>query len=65
VRASLTLIRAGAEAPGEHYRRDRLEVGLPGHRGVQGIEAPGRLEQQRRRVAPALAGERDLRAQPL
>ena len=61
----LALIRAGAEAPGEHRRRDRLEVGLAGHRGVQGIEPPGRVEQQRRRVAPAPAGERDLRAQPL
>ena len=61
----LALIRAGAEAPGEHRRRDRLEVGLAGHRGVQGIEPPGRLEQQRRRIAPAPAGEHDLRAQPL
>ena len=61
----LALVRAGAEAPGEHRRRDRLEVGLAGHRGVQRIEPPGRLEQQRRRVAPAPAGEHDLRAQPL
>ena len=61
----LALIRAGAEAPGEHRRRDRLEVGLAGHRGVEGLEPPGRLEQQRRRVAPAPAGEHDLRAQPL
>ena len=61
----LALVRAGAEAPGEHRRRDRLEVGLAGHLGVQGIEPPGRLEQQRRRVAPAPAGEHDLRAQPL
>ena len=61
----LALVRAGAEAAGEHRRRDRLEVGLAGHRGVQRIEPPGRLEQQRRRVAPAPAGEHDLRAQPL
>ncbi len=58
-------IRAGAQAPGEHRRRERLQVGLPGQRGVQRIEPPGRLEQQRRRVAPALARERDLGAQPL
>ena len=61
----LALVRAGAEAPGEHRRRERLEVGLAGHRGVQALEPPGRLEQQRRRVAPAPAGEHDLRAQPL
>ena len=61
----LALIRAGAEAPGEHRRRDRLEVGLAGHRGVQGVEPPGRLEQQRRRVAATPAGEHDLRSQPL
>ena len=61
----LTLIWAGPEATGEHCRGDRLEVGLAGHRGVQGLEPLGRREQQRRRVAPASAGERDLRAQPL
>ena len=51
----LALVRACSEAPGEHRRRDRLEVGLAGHLGVERIEPPGRLEQQRRRVAPAPA----------
>ena len=59
----LALIRAGAEAPGEHRRRDRLEVGLAGHRGVQGIEPPGR-----RRAAAAArrarAGWRTRSARP-
>ena len=61
----LTLVWAGPEATGEHCRGDRLEVGLAGHRGVQGLEPLGCREQQRRRVASASAGERDLRAQPL
>jgi len=59
------LVGPSAEAPGEHRRRECLQVGLPGHRGVEGVQPPGRLEQQRRRVAPALAREHDLRAQPL
>ena len=61
----LALVRTGSEAPGVHRRRDRLEVGLAGHLGVERIEPPGRLQQQRRRVAPAPAPEHDLRAQPL
>ena len=54
-----------AEATGEHRRRDRLEMRLASHRGVERFEAPGGIEQQRRSVAAARAGERDLRAQPL
>ena len=57
--------RLVAEATGEHRRRHRLEMGLASHRGVERFEAPGGIEQQRRSVAAARAGERDLRAQPL
>ena len=38
---------------------------LAGHRGIERLEAPGRIEQQSRSVAAARALERDLRAQPL
>ena len=62
----LALARAAAEPPGVHGRRDRLEIGLAGRAHLaQGVQPPGRLEQQRRRVATAPGGERDLRAQPL
>jgi hypothetical protein len=62
---SLADTRPVAEATGVHRRRQRLEVGLASHRGVERLEAPGSSEQQRRSVAAARAGERDLRAQPL
>ena len=62
---SLADARLVAEATGEHRRRHRLEMGLASHRGVERLEAPGGIEQQRRSVAAARAGERDLRAQPL
>ena len=61
----LTDARLVAEATGEHRRRDRLEMGLASHRGIERFEAPGGMEQQGRSVAAAGAGERDLRAQPL
>ena len=61
----LALARTGPEAPRVHGRRHRLEVGLAGHRGVERVQPPGRLKQQRRRIATAPGGERDLRTQPL
>ena len=54
-----------AEATGEHRCRDCLEMRFASHRGVERFEAAGGIEQHRRSVAAALAGERDLRAQPL
>ncbi len=33
-------------------------------RGVEGLEAAGRLQQQRHRVATLMAGQGDLRPQP-
>ena len=62
---SLADARLVAEATGVHRRRHRLEMGLASHRGVERLEAPGGIEQQRRSVAAARAGEHDLRAQPL
>ena len=40
-------------------------MGLARHRRVERIEAAGGIEQQRRSIAAARAGEHDLRAQPL
>ena len=63
--AGLADPRLAAESAGVHRRRHRLEMGLAGHRGVERFQAPGGIEQQRRRVAAARPGEHDLRAQPL
>jgi len=62
-----SLANAGfaAEATCEHRRRHRFEVGLASHLDVERFQAPGGIEQQRRRVPAARAVERDLRAQPL
>jgi hypothetical protein len=40
-------------------------MGLASHRGVERFEAPGSIEQERRSVAAARAGEHDLRPQSL
>jgi hypothetical protein len=40
-------------------------MGLASHHGVERLEAPGGIEEQRRSVAATRAGEGDLRAQPL
>jgi hypothetical protein len=40
-------------------------VGLASHLDVERFQAPGGIEQQRRRVPAARAVERDLRAQSL
>jgi hypothetical protein len=45
---------AGREATGEVPSQDGVEVGLPGHAQVEGLEPPGGPEQQRRRVAAAV-----------
>jgi hypothetical protein len=62
---SLAHAGAIAEPTREHRRRHRLEMRLASHRGVERLQAPGRIEQQGRSVAAAGAGERDLRAQAL
>src|SRR5207248_4403071 len=53
-----------AEAAGEHRRGYRLEMRLASHRSIERFEAPGRIEQLGRGVAPTRAFESDLRAQP-
>ena len=45
-----------SEMPGQHG----VEVGLPGHAQVEGLEPPGGPEQQRWRVAAAVLGVGDL-----
>ena len=61
----LPRVRTTAHAPGVDRRRDRFQVRLAGHRRVERLEPAGGVEQERRSVAPARAGERDLRAQQL
>lgn len=58
-------VRALAKTPGVHGRGNGLEVGLASQRRIHGLEPSGRREQQRRRIAPTLAGEHDLGAQPV
>ena len=48
--------RPAAEAAGEDRRAERLEVRLAREPGVERFEPFGRIEQQRRSVAPALSG---------
>jgi hypothetical protein len=49
----------------EQRRRERLQQRLPREPGVERLEAPGRSEQQRRALAAADRGERDLGEQLL
>ena len=51
-----------ADVDGGH---EGLQIGLPGQARVQVLQPLGRLEQQRRRVAPSSQRERDLRPHPL
>ena len=51
---------AGREATGEMAGQHGVEVGLPGHAQVEGLEPSGGPEQQRRRVAAAVLGVGDL-----
>ena len=42
-----------------------FEIGLPGQLGIQGLQPLRGSQQQRRRVATAPQGKRDLRPHPL
>ena len=54
---------ATVEPAGEDRRRQRLEIGLTGQRGVERLETAGRREQQRRSVPASVAREGELCAQ--
>jgi hypothetical protein len=56
---------ATAETAGEQGRRQGVEVGLARQRHIERREPVGGLEQQRRSVAAAVGGERDLGPQQL
>ena len=55
---------SAAEPAGEDRRSERFEVRLAREPGIESLEPFGRIEQQRRRVAPAPPGKHDLGAQP-
>ena len=59
----LQQIAGAGQAPGEHRRHPRGQVGLPGQSEVDRLEPPGRLEQQRGSVAAQARDECGLPAQ--
>jgi hypothetical protein len=61
----LTDVAGVAESSGVYRRGERFEVGLAGQLGVEGNETFRGVEQQRQSLVAALAGERDLRTEPL
>ncbi len=63
--ATSRAIAAAHQPVGRERRGERVEVGLARERRVQRLQPLGGLEQQRRSVAAARRGERDLRAQQL
>ena len=56
---------AGAEPAGDACRSERLEVGLARETGIERLEPPGRVEQQRHAVFGATEIERDLALEAL
>jgi hypothetical protein len=64
-RASPSRSRSQARSEGFQSAARTAEVGLARERRVQWLESPGRLEQERRRVAAARLRERDLRVKQL
>ena len=61
----LLAVGGARQATREQRRGQRVEVGLARQRHVQRLESACRREQQRRRVAPAVGGERDPRPKDL
>jgi hypothetical protein len=62
---NLRQVAGAGQVPGEQRRLPGVQVGLAGQAGVEWLQPPGRLEQQRGSVAARAGGERDLAAQPV
>ena len=64
-RRDFARVATANQAVGGESGRERFEVGLAREPRIQRFEPPGRVEEQRRSIAPARRRERDLRLQQL